>query len=510
MNETNKMLEFTSAKKRPNQNPIDWFNNYGDMDEIFKNTKKQFFNFNGTVTYNSIPFAELIDGRFKILTTDSTLEVVEGELLSPFQLLTITRFNKIWVKALNFVLYDLMKIDFPYVRVGTDYFKIIESEDRYGSKFTHLKAWKESTIKQDYGNNSLDKVSKFTEFVIEPNNINYEWVHGNCYNLYSVFQHHPFNGQVDIKDIPVTFNFMQHIFGEQIDLGFKYIQILYQKPKQILPILTLVSTERETGKTTFINWIQAIFGENTVLINSSDISSTFNSLYATKNIIMVDETVIEKNSAVERLKSIATAKTMTVNQKHISQYSLPFYGKIILCTNKETDFMKIDSEEIRFWVRKINSISGVKNTNIELDLVNEIPKLLAFLNQLEPIVKTESRMYFSQEEIITEALESVKDESRSGLYKEMFIIFQEMFNTSGKEEIYATLTDLKNAFYRSDSSTSRSYIKKVLTNEFKMKVESFQYYFPLLEEVNAYGTPYKFERKYFTNIPVKERELNQF
>ena len=32
------------------------------------------------------------------------------------------------------------------------------------------------------------------------------------------------------------------------------MKILYEHPTQILPILSLVSNERGTGKTTFLNW----------------------------------------------------------------------------------------------------------------------------------------------------------------------------------------------------------------------------------------------------------------
>jgi len=148
-----------------------------------------------------------------------------------------------------------------------------------------------------------------------------------------------------------------------------------------LPVLALVSTERETGKTTFLNYIQMLFGENSTLINPSDLMSNFNDAYATKNIIMVDETVIDKAHTVEKLKSIATAKTMSVSQKFVQHYSVPFFGKVIVCTNKENDFMRIDEEEIRFWVRKIKVITGKKNTNIENDLFNEIPKFLKYLEQ---------------------------------------------------------------------------------------------------------------------------------
>ena len=84
----------------------------------------------------------------------------------------------------------------------------------------------------------------------------------------------------------------------------KYMKVLYENPKQILPILVLVSEERETGKTTFLNWIQMLFGENSILISSNNITSDFNSSYATKNIILIDEALIEKSIGIEIASNI--------------------------------------------------------------------------------------------------------------------------------------------------------------------------------------------------------------
>ena len=40
-----------------------------------------------------------------------------------------------------------------------------------------------------------------------------------------------------------------------------------------------------------------------------------------------------------------------------------FFGKFILCSNNETTFVKIDKQEIRYWVRKVPSL---KDTNDKL------------------------------------------------------------------------------------------------------------------------------------------------
>jgi hypothetical protein len=370
---------------------------------------------------------------------------------------------------MSYVNFELMKSEIPYIRVGTDYFKMIKKKDRYNSENNLLKPWKKDEIKQDHGKNLLGMIYKFDDFTIEPNNIEYKPVVYNCFNLYAKFAHKPIEHEVTINDIPITMGLINHIFGEQWQLGLKYIKILYQYPKQIAPVLALVSTERETGKTTFLNWIQMLFGENSTLINPSDLTSNFNDAYATKNIIMIDETTIDKVHAIEKLKSLATAKTISVSQKFVSHYSVPFFGKIILCTNKESDFMRIDEEEIRFWVRKIKPINGKKNTNIETDLFNEIPNFLKYLLQIEEIDFSKSRMVFTKDEIETESLELVKEESKSWLRKEIEYLFIDFFdNNNAIDFVEVTPKDIKERWFINNNQISISYIRKVLKEEMKM------------------------------------------
>jgi hypothetical protein len=212
---------------------------------------------------------------------------------------------------------------------------------------------------------------------------------------------------------------------------------------------------------------------------------------------MIDETVIEKQHVVEKLKSLATAKTISVSQKFVQHYSVPFFGKIIVCTNKETDFMRIDDEEIRFWIRKINPIVGKKNTNIENDLFNEIPKFLKYLEQLPEIDFSNSRMVFTQEEIQTDSLELIKKESKNGLRKELEIYIDDFFNNNDVNEFEATAKDIKEKWFEHDRE-KMSYILKVLKNEMKMTPQPNKYYFPF--NSNNYlekkkGTPFLFVRE---------------
>ena len=63
--------------------------------------------------------------------------------------------------------------------------------------------------------------------------------------------------------------FLKHIFQEQLEIGLDYLALLYRKPTQPLPVLCLVSHERNTGKTTFLNFVKEIFGLN-VTYNKTD------------------------------------------------------------------------------------------------------------------------------------------------------------------------------------------------------------------------------------------------
>lgn len=434
--------------------------------------------------------------------TRSESPLAFGSYYTPFELLTAFRFGGDYRRAQQHIEFKLLNPDIPYIRVGINYFKVIKKKSRYGIQLTELKPWNKDSIKQDHGEAYLKRVHLFDDFTIEPNNKQHQQIVEDKYNLYEPFPHSPDRSRtVTLDDIPTTAAFMSHIFGEQTHLGYKYMKIIYEFPKQHLPVLTLVSTERQTGKTTFLNWLDMIFGNNYVMISPDDLSNQFNSTYAYKNVIGIDEAVVDKQSAVEKIKSIATANTMTVNQKNIAQYRIPFFGKLIITTNKERDFMRVDEEEIRFWVRKINTIPPARlNAQIAQRMIHEIPKFLFYLESLPPVDFSRSRMVFTAQELENESLALVKQESRSGLRKELEILVAEHFlQNSTLESFHATATDIKREWFEHDSKISRAYIRKVLRDEVRMQTSEHMRYQPFgyTDANSKVGTPYAFQREAF-------------
>lgn len=450
--------------------PVDWFTFYGTPQDVFRNVRDAHF-----ITDNEVGIPTAEDPNPNKATFIFSAHMVEIKranpygvqgVISKFALLSAVQFKHDHQAAISYIQFELMHEPNPYIRVATDYFKVIHKLTRYGSVNTQIKHWKKEEIKQDHSRAFLQSIPKFDDFVTIPDNENYSAAQHNCYNLYSEFPHKPKEGP-----ITTTLSFLKHIFQEHYELGLIYFQVLYLHPKQILPILCLVSRENETGKTTFINFLEMIFGGNFVLISPDDLTKSFNSNYATKNIIAIEETFVEKQTGVEKLKSLSTGKSVTMARKFIDDGPIPFFGKVILNTNKVKDFMRVDSKEIRFWVREVPQIQGKKNVLIEEQLLAEIPAFLYYLKSLPPInFDNGSRMVFTKEQLWTDALSELKNESRNWLFKELEILIQDFFdNNPTIRQFHASPIDIQQKWFAQNKQVTASWIRKTLNEEAGME-----------------------------------------
>ena len=371
---------------------------------------------------------DIYNGSKKIATINTEKSIVEVSEMSnhfdvgeytAFDLFALTRYKGDEKTAYLRLLQDRdfeRGMEKPYIRVGIDYFKRIKDVDRYGIENYKLKKWNRQELRAEFGDDYTMFVENYDDFTIQPDNINYKGANGNMYNLYARFPHTPYDGDVKDEDIKWTLILMKHIFGDQWGTkdkplaGIKYMKIMYENPIQPLPILSLVSSKRGTGKSTFVDYLTQLYNANMIIINPEDISSTFNGGYATKNIIAIEESRFENVQALEKLKALSTQKKISVNEKFISNYSIPFFGKIIIASNDETKFVKIDEEEIRYWVRQIPVIT-IENLNILDDLRKEIPYFLKWLLDV-PKFQYKGRHAIPQEETTTHILDHVKKESQ--------------------------------------------------------------------------------------------------
>jgi len=496
------------------QNPFDFYNENcaEDVFEFLLTINAIERNSTNSVTYVKNSYDRKLKmivykDEYFVCSHENGLGMKPGEKLNPFSMIQRFKFKGNFRLTLNYVIHDKMRNHMPYIRVGIKYYKRTAKIDRNGVIRRELKLWDKPTILSDYGKEAIDKIPIYDDFTLEPDNVNFKAIVNNNYNLYSPFEHTPqlkknYKGEMGWY---WTKTLLEHIFGDQYELGLMYISTLYKLPKQKLPILVLVSEERSTGKTTFVDWLDILFGGNTVIINPQDIENQFNGSYADKNIVMIEESKFKSRGALEKLKNLSTQKKILVNTKFVQQYSLPFHGHLIITSNDENKFSKIDASEIRYWIRKVPTLQGKANHNILSDMASEISSFLYYLSTRDPIDTTKSRMVFTPEALNTDALQMVKSESRSSLYKDIDILIEDFFiQNPDVENLMFSLTDIKDKWFNHDHRIDRPFIKMVLRDEFKANIGKMQRYTPFDDGKPQFnskksGRPYIFENPYLNN-----------
>ena len=330
--------------------------------------------------------------------------------------------------------------------------------------------WSRETIIQDHGKKIIYDIPKYDGFCCIPNHLKYQKTIENFYNIYNEIPHQPSISRVSVDEIPFSISFLQHIFGNQVDLGLDYLKDLLENPTQILPILCLVSKERATGKTTFLKWMKEIFGRNMTYIKGDSFNSQFNSDWASMLLIAIDEVFFDRKGITERLKYLSTTNKDKLENKGKDREEIDFFGKFILCSNNEDNFIQIDENEIRFWVLKINPIK-LENTEFLQNLISEIPQFLSFLIHRKFHSQKKSRMWFSPDEIKTKALQKLVFKNGNKLEAKMVELLYEFFESNEVQEISVVPQDILNMLNRMfrQLNFSRNDVRTILKDKWKLE-----------------------------------------
>jgi hypothetical protein len=508
-----------SNKKKAFVNPYNYYNAFTKTEQFLSDVSQLMPEGKYLVDDNRCKYIPLDEppGYYRLQGEPVHDDLADGMTYSKFDLLQVFKFGGNFHATSTYVSTLIMDKDWPYIMVANDMYKMVRNKDEWGNTKIDLTPYKKETITLLETRSGLERTAQrfFESFCLLPDNKNHIAVDGTSFNQYRPFQHKPKTGDINADDISHTLGFFSHVFGDQLTLGLQYFKILYEKPTQMLPILVLVSKERHTGKSTLLDYLSMVFGGNFTQLTADDITGNFNAHYAYANIIGIDETIVDKTHAVEKVKSLVTARRILVNDKFVKSYTLPFYGKILMTSNKVNDFMKVDSEEIRFWVRKLTKFGKV-DPKFFTKLNEEIPAFLQYILTKVEMPEYKSRMVFSAEQISNEYLHAVKEESKSSLCKDIEMRVEEfLLNNNHIESLQATVSDIKKTWYANDGRITLSYIRKVLKEELNLEPSQPKYYNQHLSGTiaGAYagttGRCYTFERKIFCGDIVNDQSNNQ-
>ena len=355
---------------------------------------------------------------------------------------------------------DICKEEF--IRVGTTLYKLVNQPRLNGGYVKKRIVWNNETLRQDYGKHFLATVPKYDGFCTVPDHVNYRPVVDKFLNLYEPINYKPMEG-----DFPSIRSLVEHIFGEQYELGMDYLQLLYLQPIQKLPILLLVSEERNTGKSTFLNFLKALFQNNVTFNTNEDFRSQFNSDWAGKLLIVVDEVLLSRREDSERLKNLSTTLSYKVEAKGKDRDEIAFFAKFVLCSNNEYLPVIIDAGETRYWVRKIDRLQ-TDDTDFLQKLKAEIPAFLYHLQHRQLSTEKESRMWFATSQLHTEALQKIIRSNRNRLEIEMCELILDIMASMGIDTFSFCCNDILTLLANTYVKAEKHQVRKVLQECWKL------------------------------------------
>lgn len=351
----------------------------------------------------------------------------------------------------------------PYVRVGTQYHKYVMQPLASGDAVEKLITWNVETIVRDHGKTYVGSIPKYDGFCLIPSHIDYKEIVANHLNRYEPITHKPVSG-----DYATIAEFIKHIFGDQYELGLDYLAALYLHPMEKLPVLCLVSKERGTGKTTFLNLLKLIFGGNFTYNTNEDFRSQFNSHWSGKLIVAVDEVLLDKKEDSERIKNLSTAKTYKAESKGVDKAEIEIICKFILCSNNVDSFIYIEPGETRYWVRKITPIK-TENEKLLAQMKEQIPAFLFFLQERGVKTPKTSRMWFDFKLYETDALRKLIRVNRNRLEMQMIHMVIEIVDCFDLEEYCFCIKDMQSNLTKANrSNIDHTSIARVLKDEWKL------------------------------------------
>lgn len=345
--------------------------------------------------------------------------------------------------------------EYRYIKVGDEYYQRIIDYDIFTqtSNIVYRRRKRQELVTEGI---SIGSIPRFHDWIILPSHTNYQRVFEKkedetgemfrFFNSYNPLPHKPKEFQLpeDFLSDPENFDYekipeirhtaalMKHLFdfetygNKQLSVGWDWIALCYLKPTQRQRALCLVSTEEGTGKSTFINLMLAIFGQNATKTEASRIGKDFNAFTAGKVIQCVEETKDERGQVENKLKDLIASFDKVIEPKHQDARVVKSFDKYIFASNHEDSFMKVGHGTTRFIVVKVNKIKE-KIVDFEDKLYLEIPYLLYFLQKRGIVHPCQDRFWHRQELIENEALLRLRQSSKDNVERNIEDLMEKIF-----------------------------------------------------------------------------------
>jgi hypothetical protein len=340
---------------------------------------------------------------------------------------------------------DLLKgQDIPYVMIGDDFYEIVKDPSNPHIETLQIRSKDNITIKTGSAT-WKGKIRQYTSFVSKPSLLAYEQeitsedkINGRILKYWNTFQEPPFSPEQFVEGaFPTIQGFVDHVFGtslleeDQREIFWDYLQTLITEPTRKMPTIVLVSKDREAAKSVLARLLAMIFGESNVgRASVADFMDTFNGPYASKFIVDMDDIEPVKDpNFVSKLKPLITEPYVMVNDKFSKKYKIQNHLHFVITSNEVLDFMKVQEEEVRFWIRELLKFPKEKvDPQFYKKMESEIPHMLHWLMQRTPVHADKGRRTRFDESILkTNAFRKSAEHNKSNFYWEIKSYLEDLF-----------------------------------------------------------------------------------
>lgn len=368
---------------------------------------------------------------------------------------------------------DLLHINgvYDYLRIGTSFYKKSNNGD--------LIPWDKQTMTMDFGREHVGGFPEKLKYEGFCNIVNFTEDITNVNRMYNRFTRPKWSPEEG--KWPTTEKLLRKVFSEvgidQWEEGLDWIQLQLTQPKQKLHCLIIGSQSREAGKDTFVEWMTMLLGEkNTYFSDIENFLKPFNSAYADKCLIALNEVKFSSinDGSMEKIKNYITQDKILIDEKFEKPVTVDYYGKMVMLTNNIHDFMKLDDEENRFWIRTMPDFDKQKDfdPNFKDKLKKEVPHFLhMILNRTLNHVEKSGRFWLPETVTHTSERERLVENSKSSLYLEIRELLEDTFTSRPElDEICFVPRDIREILKsKYDSQHDLKYIKKTLQKDFKLE-----------------------------------------
>ena len=224
---------------------------------------------------------------------------------------------------------------------------------------TNLKINDRTWTKQlGFRTSDYERLPVYRGFISEPGHgDDYQQVVGDQWNLYHMVDWDPKPGEW-----PTIHKLLNHLYGangveaDQLEEIYDYHTIMMRWPKHKLFARVLYSHTQGTAKSALAVLESCMFEANYVKLRADQFEEKYNSIWADRLIIHLDEPAFNQPQKMSRnIRDFITTPHVSVRRMNTDAIESAFHGKFLITTN-DTNFMSFEDSDRRYWIREVPAI----------------------------------------------------------------------------------------------------------------------------------------------------------